>query len=478
MKKKIILAVIWFSSVVLLVGCGKSESDKDRSGKLIDLLGTTTQSDSGTKTESVTESMKDRDEEKIETEPQPEKDILQTKWQFYRNPETGTEADILIGCDSDGLLSIMLKTSSFEEQDLYFQLSDIRINENTRVPDWSLDYYGKKSKDSEYLNHVVFTSMKEWIQAVQRAEDGLVHRISFNFKMSRIDDKFAKELTLLYEEQIVLEFPEEYRYGSLLDVYLDARADGQTIYEDEKKVIRLLGFGGFPTNYDRGDPHFLYEISNRSDEAISFRINGYIINGKYVSRGDTFSLKANRTEFFNQEISSLGISEQKIESIADISVLITFNTPFYEQDKDIVDNIVTCPIQLSEAGTVSSEREDGTELYHENGIRMSLTDRNRIEDNEKGIVRYEWTLAITNETDKYLEIDSDNPLVNGVGNEDSSPFYLYVDIAPNAMIYSTIEYESDTMEDEPEISFQMYQIDAGNEKLLHHTEQPIVISPK
>ena len=477
MKKRIICSLICISLLLLPAGCGKegSGSGSGRSGKLDSLLGRTSETGSESASDSATEQNTGQNrKDPLPEEQEAGHDILKSKWQFYKDDETGTEGALLIGYSPEGTFNVKLNTVCYEEKNLCFRFCNICINGCIRVPDFNVNYLGETDKDSEYLKHVIYSSMKDWKQSMLKAEDGKVHSVEFDYSINLMGEtidayRLTDDLTPVYEEKIRLQFPEEYSYGILLDSSRGARADSQVLYEDDQKTIRLLGFGGFPEGTSPPKPHFYLEVHNKTSEKQVFQFAGIIVNGMYINQRKSISLEAGRTDFVDLELLDDDFDDQGIESISEMSLLLSSNVHFKEQDSDFTNTVTLCPISLSEAGEMSDRRDEGVELYHENGLRICLLKRDRQEQGEG--IRFEWCFSFTNETDDFLLLQTENVIVNGEEMDSSfGNFSLYCSVAPHTTTYSGGTHDFDTVTDEPKISFDINVVNEGNDRFLFRTK--------
>ena len=198
----------------------------------------------------------------------------------------------------------------------------------------------------------------------------------------------------------------------------------------------------------------------------------------FLVKNRTVSLKAGMTEFLDVDLDPGKIGEQEIDSISEMALVLSSNAVFLVKDKDTVNPVAVCPIELSEKGDGDGERDDGTEYYHDNGIRICLKKRDRIVDDEKGTVRYEWTFAIINETDDFLTVSSVNKSVDRELSEDDFFYCVRENVAPHTTVYATAYCRFNAMVDEPTISFQIEVVDNGENKFLFKTDQRIVVNPE
>ena len=466
--------------MILICGCGKTGGHD--SG---DFLRRASESGSESTEEDTMESTSEQDgNNPASNNTESDRDTLQSKWSIYKNTESGTESNLLIGYDPKGQLAVYLNTICYEGESLCFQLCNVCLNGNIRVPDCYVLYYGSLEKSmGTNVDHVIYTSLNDFQQVMMEVEDGKIQSIEFDYFISMIGSNSKSydppdDLTEVYHERIRLQFPEEYSYGILLDSFLGARAEGQMIFDDDRKSIRLVEFGGFPGIIGT-DPYLYLEFSNRTDKTVSFQLAGLIVNGMFIEKRQSISLKAGLTEFVDLNLSESEFEGKEVDRISELSLLFLTVDNSQENDNVYSNNVVICPIQLSEKCNASGEREDGIELYHENGIRIGLKKRNQEDSYLVDGIRYEWTLAITNETDKYVRIQSDEEKIDGVDSEDSLyGFSLYGYVAPNTTTYLTCSEYRNMSESEPRISFHLVAVDAGNDRLLFRTDQPIEIEPE
>ena len=479
MKEKIIKLLICISLLFLLVGCGKDESGSGRSGKLDSLLGHTSETGTEDASESATEHTSGQDKDDPIPGGQDEsRDILKSKWMFYQDNETATEGALLIGYSPEGTFNVKLNTVCYEEKNICFRFCNICINGCIRVPDYNVNYLGETSKDSEYLDHVVYKTMTDWQQSILKAEDGKVHSIEFDFSVNLMGEeidayKLTKDLTPVYEEKIRLQFPEDYSYGILLDSFRGARADGQILYEDDQKLIRLLGFGGFPDGRSLY-PHFYLEVHNKTSENLVFQFAGIIVNGMYLDIRNSVSLEAGRTDFVDLELLDEEFDDQEIESINEVSLILSSNVHFITNDTDYASTVTLCQVPLSEAGEITGNRNEGMELYHENGIRICLIKRNCEKPEYSENLRYEWIYAVSNESEDFLMLQSEDEKAD---DEEVSDLSLYFSLAPGSTRYITQCHEVAVDEKEPKISFDLNVVNAGNDRFLFKTKS-IEVNPE
>lgn len=476
MRRRNVFAVL-LVSLIFLSGCGNSGKDTGGSGKADLFTRVSTETGSESDMESTTELSTDQSSDGNERKPREDKDILKTKWPFYQDTESGTSAELRIGYNAQGLMEVMLNTSCYEERDLLFQLSGIRINDRIRASDYSVEYSGYSEKDSADLKHEVETPLEDWKNVIQKMGGEIVHSIEFDFSI-KPNGKEVSDTAPIHEEKILLQFPEDYRYGSIMDSFMGARADGQVVYEDERKTVRLIGFGAFNSSYNGLEPHLFLEVRNRSDTDTAFVIEGVILNGMFLDKNWTVSLKAGMTEFLDVDLDPGKIGEQEIDSISEMALVLSSNAVFLVKDKDTVNPVAVCPIELSEKGDGDGERDDGTEYYHDNGIRICLKKRDRIVDDEKGTVRYEWTFALINETDDLLTVSSVNKSVDRELSENDYFYCVRESIAPHTTVYATAYCRFNAMVDEPAISFQIEVVNTGENKYMFKTDQSIVVNPE
>ena len=457
-KTAIFMLLLW--CVIICANCGgKKSGDSSENGGFREKITSseTEENDSTTETGFT-------DEQSTET--------LKSFWPYYE--EDGVSMGLLIGNSNEGKLEMRMRFACYEEKDIRISLKNVMFNDSVRSMDSYFDYEGKKRAGEDSLNHVIYHTDDDWTVAIQNLPFERIQSLSFLLVISNIirdENNVYDNYEVVLEKQIQLSFPEEYEYGLIFEPYLEAAAEKQVLLEDDTRKISLIQFGGY-FSINRVQPEIAFEFTNKTDNNLTINIPGVIVNGMYFQDGASAELRPHQTMFKSGELS--GLEKQELDSIQELSVLVTSYKKWYEGEKSNSNGVDICPVVLSQSGVSKQEWEKGTTLYEKNGLRIGLRQNVQREECDDGRIKYTWYFSIFNDTDDFQKLDiasikKDDELLNLADSIFPST------IGPHSMVYSRYDFYCEEKEERPTISLYLNVINAANDSLLYQITEPIVL---
>ena len=229
----------------------------------------------------------------------------------------------------------------------------------------------------------------------------------------------------------------------------EALAGEQTLLDNDQVRVRLIGLGREPGLSDRICA--VIEVENKTNDTIPVRWTGISVNGVFADCDQNRTLAAGMTCYLDEYLSSMDYPD--LAGIHDISILLV--TDISEITGYGMAGGTWYPVSLKEASDTIYEPETGTIVFDEEGVQIGIVG---FEESDyyglKDKIRYRWTLAIVNRTDRHIQIEMENECLNGKpverGDVYSGPS-LYNNYAGSHTVrYATVELVVETGKPKPE----------------------------
>lgn len=246
-----------------------------------------------------------------------------------------------------------------------------------------------------------------------------IHSITFTIKEtssfvlpSALNDHVFK--INISDEAIIKNFKEIYKPLDIKNTYLEAKASSQSVLNNDKLQIELLGFGGVyhpainvegysASEYTTGNYGLC--ITNISSDYQKVTIEGVSVNGAYIPKTKSIKIPPNCKAYISDYIGDYDLLEYNITSIEEISfALFTQN-----DDEAGYAEIEWVPIKLDTFGKNNVVFEtDLSTIFNQNGVKVIL-DSYEIDKWNSSI----YTLMFINTRDENISLS--------VTNMDGSP---------------------------------------------------------
>ncbi|MBQ4150428.1 MAG: hypothetical protein IJC81_01310 [Clostridia bacterium] len=231
----------------------------------------------------------------------------------------------------------------------------------------------------------------------------ILEMTDYNTKETLIKDKIVT--ITLSDETTVHTSDTNYRKGHIYNSYLNAKADEQTLYDNDGLKITLLGGGMDPLHRYDFTGFLCFENTSNEDVSVSMltaSVNGITLDIEILET----SIPAYMKHYSAFRISYNVFFDNRIPSINEMSLT------FARWNNYLVGigsaDVIRCDVNLAEKGSIKQDFVEGdTLLFDENNIRATLLGFD--EDN----YYYYWHLAFVNDSENDIFISANDVYVNG-----------------------------------------------------------------
>ena len=363
--------------------------------------------------------------------------------------------------------SYVLLMENADDQELSVWMDDIVVNQTYKIQESLGGFVDPLSSDKDSITQM----------SVMAYNEGLEYIDSIRFHLKIHDEEFA----VLEDTDFEVVFEKPLVHGLDYNKFMDAKADEQVLFEDEKLKLTLMEWGQDPHSNSYITAVVCFE--NNSDETIPVKVSGMRINGCHFSGSDPVNfLEPGQKCYADYDISRSDVENEGITSIWEVSLLILTDE---SQNTGIVnyDGGIWYPIVLAEQGEAAEDFVEGEVIYEDKDVRISYTDQEKHEWSDGGGY-YSWNLSVVNNSDENIRVAMIDVVVDGIAEEswktDDQAIYLAsADVPAHSSRY--IEISASYYEEllpQPEIQFKIQLRTMSGGSVIDTGEETITLAPE
>lgn len=287
---------------------------------------------------------------------------------------------------------------------------------------------------------------------------GITHHEAFQIELS--------DSTWLPADEIAI------RYNGFSQPVCAALAENQLLLETDRLRVTLLGFG---SNGQDGSVRLALCLENRTDQPLPLELQGIRLNDLYLDplTYGTETVPPQSRTYIKAEVPFSELKKMEITSLEQVSLLLrqSLYNPLFSGNA--LSELHWCDVTLSQKGSASPLPE-GTVLYEEKGIRVSLLPRNTVNTSS-----CKWEAIVTNTSGQDISLDVVDILADGEPLSGQDYFSVgFANSVPEGMSTPlTLSYSDYTNSILPEsVTFQFRIMDFKGEAILYTSDQILTLT--